>query len=238
MNATPAGWYADPEDGRRWRWWDGAHWTEHTSVPAAAPDAFWSAPLLYVRNHASVGSFQTAVYDGSGTQIAAMTAGGIHMGLTNVTLPIVDPRGAPLLVMREAYSISFGGFGGGSRALRVEDGGGRELGSILLRSYGPRHFNFDLGDPGGAQIGAARMEDYGSLMCLVHDTAGAEVARTGRAEAPQGGLFTVNDFYSIALHRPVPEALDRVTLALLIGWRQILEMSRHSGGPQHGGFVT
>lgn len=95
-------------------------------MPAAAPDAFWSAPLPYVRNHASGGSFQTAVYDGSGTQIAAMTAGGIQMGLTNVTLPIVDPRGAPLLVMREAYSISFGGFGGGagSRALRVEDGGG------------------------------------------------------------------------------------------------------------------
>lgn len=65
------------------------------------------------------------------------------------------------------------------------------------------------------------------------------MARTARAEAPQGGLFTVNDFYSIALHRPIAEpALDRVALALLIGWRQILEMSKHSAGPQHGGFVT
>ena len=55
---------------------------------------------------------------------------------------------------------------------------------------------------------------------------------------PRGGLFTVNDFYSIALRRPMPEALDRTALALLIAWRQILEMSKHGAGPRHGGFVS
>jgi 5-methylcytosine-specific restriction endonuclease McrA len=25
----PAGWYTDPSDPRRWRWWDGANWTAH-----------------------------------------------------------------------------------------------------------------------------------------------------------------------------------------------------------------
>lgn len=48
----------------------------------------------------------------------------------------------------------------------------------------------------------------------------------------------MNDFYSIALRRPMPEALDRTALALLIAWRQILEMSKHGAGPRHGGFVS
>jgi resuscitation-promoting factor RpfB len=26
--ATP-GWFADPDDPTRWRWWDGSGWTEH-----------------------------------------------------------------------------------------------------------------------------------------------------------------------------------------------------------------
>jgi hypothetical protein len=29
---VPPGWYADPADGWRLRWWDGARWTERTSV--------------------------------------------------------------------------------------------------------------------------------------------------------------------------------------------------------------
>lgn len=28
---TPAGWYADPQFPSRWRYWDGARWTEHVS---------------------------------------------------------------------------------------------------------------------------------------------------------------------------------------------------------------
>lgn len=35
----PAGWYQDPRDGGMLRYWDGARWTEHTSVmPARPPD--------------------------------------------------------------------------------------------------------------------------------------------------------------------------------------------------------
>lgn len=31
MTTVEAGWYADPEDATRWRWWDGEGWTEHTT---------------------------------------------------------------------------------------------------------------------------------------------------------------------------------------------------------------
>jgi hypothetical protein len=46
--STPAGWYPDPADPGRTRWWDGTRWSEHTSpaatsaappVPPAAPAA-------------------------------------------------------------------------------------------------------------------------------------------------------------------------------------------------------
>lgn len=35
--SAPAGWYPDPSDGSRQRWWDGAQWTAHASP--AAPSA-------------------------------------------------------------------------------------------------------------------------------------------------------------------------------------------------------
>ena len=37
MTTPDAGWYTDPADARRVRWWDGATWTEHLrSLPAEA----------------------------------------------------------------------------------------------------------------------------------------------------------------------------------------------------------
>jgi hypothetical protein len=36
MSPQGEGWYADPQDGRRLRWWDGQQWTEHTHAGMAA----------------------------------------------------------------------------------------------------------------------------------------------------------------------------------------------------------
>lgn len=37
MSIQGEGWYADPHDARRLRWWDGTAWTSHTHDPGAAP---------------------------------------------------------------------------------------------------------------------------------------------------------------------------------------------------------
>jgi hypothetical protein len=33
----PAGWFPDPDDKKRWRYWDGSQWTEHRSEPKSEP---------------------------------------------------------------------------------------------------------------------------------------------------------------------------------------------------------
>ena len=46
MMSTPAGWYADPTEPARLRWWDGASWTEHVH-PAQPVAAAPSSPDTY-----------------------------------------------------------------------------------------------------------------------------------------------------------------------------------------------
>lgn len=41
---TPAGWYPDPADPSRTRWWDGAQWTENVSGGQPAAPAYPAAP--------------------------------------------------------------------------------------------------------------------------------------------------------------------------------------------------
>jgi type II secretory pathway pseudopilin PulG len=45
MSTVPGGWYPDPADGGRVRYWDGAAWTEHTA-PSAQPAHAAQAPTI------------------------------------------------------------------------------------------------------------------------------------------------------------------------------------------------
>src|SRR5579862_7114740 len=42
--ATPAGWYSDPDDSTRLRWWDGSRWTDHTQPGSSQPAPSTAAP--------------------------------------------------------------------------------------------------------------------------------------------------------------------------------------------------
>lgn len=44
MTATPAGWYPDPQDATRLRWWDGQAWSESTAPAAPAAPETPAAP--------------------------------------------------------------------------------------------------------------------------------------------------------------------------------------------------
>ena len=44
VNAVPAGWYADPEQPARRRYWDGAQWTEHFQEPPPQPAGWYPDP--------------------------------------------------------------------------------------------------------------------------------------------------------------------------------------------------
>ncbi|HEY4269838.1 MAG TPA: DUF2510 domain-containing protein [Galbitalea sp.] len=37
--STPSGWFTDPADAARLRWWNGTNWTEHVQVPPPQPTA-------------------------------------------------------------------------------------------------------------------------------------------------------------------------------------------------------
>ena len=45
MAEAPAGWYADPQDPRRLRYWDGVSWTDQWAPPPAAPTPPLAGPV-------------------------------------------------------------------------------------------------------------------------------------------------------------------------------------------------
>lgn len=47
MSTSGEGWFADPQDTSRLRWWDGTRWTEHThpGIGTGTRTAQWEAPL-------------------------------------------------------------------------------------------------------------------------------------------------------------------------------------------------
>lgn len=70
-NLPPAGWYPDPTDATRIRWWDGTQWTDQYQASiteqspgeiGAAPAAYSGPPILVVTTNEIVGYRITAVH--------------------------------------------------------------------------------------------------------------------------------------------------------------------------------
>jgi hypothetical protein len=222
----PAGWYADPGDATRWRWWDGSAWTDNVSGgTAAAPGSLWRDSLLYVRAKSAVGGRQATVYDERGALLGALDAGAGKLGLTNWSVPLVDAAGQVQLRMSAGFVL--GGFPG-PLSLAVEDAAGAAIGSIRVASFSGRKFRLVL-EAGGQPVGEVHTEDWKNLDFRVVDASGNEVASTGRAEPSSGGWFTWNDLYWLSIRRPLPEPLDRLALLALVGHAEIhLLSSRRS----------
>ena len=67
-SAKPAGWYPDPKDADRRRYWDGAHWSALTEPPVIAE------PLANVAEGAPVGSPANPIGAGSVGLAAALAS--------------------------------------------------------------------------------------------------------------------------------------------------------------------
>jgi hypothetical protein len=223
----PPGWYADPQDGRRWRWWDGSGWTANVSggEGAQASGDLWRDSTLYVRAKSAVGGRQATVYDERGGLLASLDPGAGKIGLTNWSVPLVDAAGA--LQLRMSVGFAFGPVFG-PLSVAVEDAAGAPVGSIRVANFAGRRFRLEL-EAGGQTLGEVHTENWKNLDFRVVDAAGNEVASTGRAEPNAGGWFTWNDLYWLSIRRPLPEALDRLAIMALVGLAEIhLLASRRS----------
>lgn len=79
--STPAGWYPDPSDPSRTRWWDGTQWTDHT--PPAAPTAP-AAPA-----YATYPAAPTAVATAPSAPGADTNTIWIYLSILASTLPVL-----------------------------------------------------------------------------------------------------------------------------------------------------
>ncbi len=104
---VPAGWYPDHTGEPRFRWWDGARWTEHVSeptpraVPAGAPagNAFiWTIVLLpivavllqFTVDYRAAATDPLAIYTDPGYIASAL--GGVALYAATVVLAYFDGR--------------------------------------------------------------------------------------------------------------------------------------------------
>jgi hypothetical protein len=200
----PAGWYADPQAPSRWRWWDGARWTDNVSAPAAATGALTTADYLVVRASARLARWSATIHDRSMAQIGTVTQSGLQMR-------ILDAAGAVVLEADGGSTLSWGR----PSALRswfVRDASGAQLGDLSVVKYVNRRITLALHDPAGQDIG--RLEAIGKVDrdFSIADVSGRAVARVWRAERDRE-LLSEDETWAAQLTRPIPQPLDSLALA-------------------------
>jgi len=198
--APPPGWHADPQDPRRWRWWDGARWTEHVS---AGPSALWSADYLVIRASARVARWSATIHDRAMARIGSVAQSGLRLHL-------LDAAGAPLLALDGGSGVSVR-VQGGLRTWTVTDPAGAHVGELSVVKYFNRRITLAL-RAGGA--GAGSLQPIGKVDrdFSVTDASGAQVARVWRAERDRS-LLTEDETWAAEISRPLAPPLDRLALA-------------------------
>ena len=217
----PAGWYADPQAPARWRWWDGARWTDQVSDPAGTESALMSADYLVVRASARLARWNATIHDRSLAQIGSVVQ-------TGMQLRILDAAGALVLQADGGSTISW------SRSTvlpdwTVRDAAGTQLGAMAVTKYFNRRLTVTLRGVDGADVG--RLEPIGKVDhdFSIADAAGTGVARVWRAERERA-LFNEDETWAAQIARPIPPPLDSLTLVgvCTLDAIQHVVLNRHS----------
>lgn len=206
---VPAGWYADPEDTSRWRWWDGQAWTQNVSAPTqpstpAGGGPLWTGTTLWVDTRARVGSWEADIVDETGRP-AGRVRGGIDMVLS-------DAAGAPALRLHsERVRFGAGRHREALGGVDVADGAGTPLGRLEVVKYFNARVTLSLRDPVGQELAVLAPEAKNDREFSITDPAGTRIGRVVATES-QRKLLSQDRKWWVNLHRPLPQPLDQLAL--------------------------
>jgi hypothetical protein len=215
---TPAGWYADPHDPSRLRWWDGAAWTQQTAPAQPQPaqpqpaqaqpaggasGALWTAQTRWVEAKARVGGWSAQVRDESGA-----IAGSVRQAGWAITL--FDGAGAPQLQVQTERQKRHWGWSG-VLGFDVLHPSGSPYGELDVTKYFNKRVTLSLRSA-GQELAVLSPEDKSDDRFAVHDAAGTCVARIHNAQQ-SGSLFKQDITWWLSISRPLDQPLDALVLA-------------------------
>jgi acyl-coenzyme A thioesterase PaaI-like protein len=203
MTNPAPGWYADPQEPTRWRWWDGTAWTENVSQPSqpSTEGALWTATTLWAESRARVGSWEADVRDEAGKP-AGTVRGGMEMVLA-------DSAGAPTLRLR-AERDRRGNWTSLGR-VHVADGAGAAAGTLEVAQYVNGRVTLSLRRSDGTQVAVLEPEAKNDREFAIHDAAGKSFGRVVATESKRK-LLSQDRTWWISLARPLPAAVDPLAL--------------------------
>lgn len=206
MNTTPEGWYADPDDASRWRWWDGSAWTDQFSAPSG-DRKLWTETTLWVVAKTGFAKWSAEVLAEDGRRAGTMRAGG---NLGDMTL--CDAGGAPQL----GFVVdNIPRYGSGLLSTIVSDEAGVELGELALTKFVNKRVTVSIRSPVGEEAKLAS-EDKTTRAFAVHDAADQGVARVLQSRSG-GGLVDKETTWQVTISRPLERASDPLVLAACLG---------------------